>query len=233
MVLYAQPKVSTRYSDNFTEQVGSAKGACGTALETNVMIMTLDPCSHDEADCSPAYAALQRYEISSLDMQQLYRGSIDNTDDRKAVCDWLVDNLDRFERTVVPQTYPRTMRQGSFYQHYTRATMFVAVLAIVLVLLCAFASKHYQKTKVMVSPRATFVNSPSAQFQQRLTLVAVVQKYAQVDFLLFILAGLFMVALSAVLYSVKPTNGSCIARTWFMAIGYSLELIPLAVKVAA
>lgn len=59
------------------------------------------------------------------------------------------------------------------------------------------------------------------------------QRYAQVDFLLMILGGLFFVALAALFYSLEPSKVVCVCRQWFVAVGYSLELVPLAVKVAA
>jgi len=78
---------------------------------------------------------------------------------------------------------------------------------MLVISICVFGTKKFEKAKVMI--------------------------YAQVDFLLMILAGLFLVAISALLYSIAPTKAVCIMRNWFVAVGYSLELIPLAVKVAA
>lgn len=48
-----------------------------------------------------------------------------------------------------------------------------------------------------------------------------------------ILGGLFLVAVGAILNSLAPTKAICVCREWFVAVGYSLELIPLMVKVAA
>ena len=58
-------------------------------------------------------------------------------------------------------------------------------------------------------------------------------KYAQIEFLRLLLAGAFLTAVGAVLVGAPPSNGTCIAAIWFVQIGYTLELIPLIVKIAA
>ena len=44
---------------------------------------------------------------------------------------------------------------------------------------------------------------------------------------------MLLVASGALISSLQPTTISCVCGIWFVLIGYSLELIPLLVKVAA
>ena len=55
----------------------------------------------------------------------------------------------------------------------------------------------------------------------------------QLEFLIMIMVGLAFVALGALFYSLAPTKIVCVCGEWFVLLGYSLELIPLMVKVAA
>eukprot|EP00957_Ditylum_brightwellii_P166427 12668370-Ditylum_brightwellii.AAC.1 len=40
-------------------------------------------------------------------------------------------------------------------------------------------------------------------------------------------------SISAILYATPPSLGSCVARQWIATLGFSLELVPIIVKVAA
>ncbi|KAL7551981.1 hypothetical protein ACHAWF_015202 [Thalassiosira exigua] len=202
-----RPSKDERCSANFTEQVGAPEGACDAGPMPNSVLMTLEECERRDGSCSPAFAALQSYELTNLDFQQIYQFSFEapSNDRREAACRWFAENLDVIRETFIPRTYPRQPREER--SRVTYATIAVSILAMVCVLLCAFGTKHHEKTKVMI--------------------------YAQVDFLLIILSGLLLVAVSALLFSLSPTKGVCASRQWFIMVGYSLELIPLAVKVAA
>lgn len=58
--------------------------------------------------------------------------------------------------------------------------------------------------------------------------------YAQIEFLYLLLAGSACVAVGAILQGLEnPTNATCVAQIWLTSLGYTLELVPLLVKVAA
>ena len=48
-----------------------------------------------------------------------------------------------------------------------------------------------------------------------------------------VIVGLAFIALGAFFYSLAPTKIVCVCGEWLVLLGYSLELIPLMVKVAA
>jgi len=198
-----------RCSENFEDQIGSPLGACQTGPGENVIVTTLKECEDDDDGiCSPAYDTLQAYEFTNFNLQQIFQYRLNNPgQDRLAVCMWFAENLEYIKEQFVPSTYPRKRRKEAFYQPYTYFTVALAALSIICVLACAFASKKFQKTKVMI--------------------------YAQVDFLLIILSGLTLVGVSALLWSIVPSKAVCTCRVWSSFLGYSLEVIPLTVKVAA
>jgi hypothetical protein len=58
-------------------------------------------------------------------------------------------------------------------------------------------------------------------------------QFAQVEFVFLLLLGLVFVSVAALLTVVPPTHASCITIAWLLNIGYTLELVPLVVKIAA
>ncbi len=143
-----------RCPTNFTEQIGSPIGSCDAGPVPMVILTTLEDCELGEyASCSPAYSALWNYDLTNLNLQQIYkyRSNDSDHDGRHAVCRWLVENLDSVKQTIIPKTYPRQRRDKAFYQPLTYFTLVLAVLCMAVVLSCAITSKRYKETKVMVS----------------------------------------------------------------------------------
>ena len=58
-------------------------------------------------------------------------------------------------------------------------------------------------------------------------------RFAQIEFVFLLLFGLILVAIAAILSAVPPTNFTCVASVWFTYIGYTFEIGPLVVKIAA
>lgn len=153
-----------RCSDDLAEQVGSPAGSCDAGPVANLMAIALDACDHGDAACSPAYAALQKYGISNLDLQQIYKyriGDPGDRDGRRAACRWVVENLESLERAVVPKTYPRQRRDKAFVQPLTYFSTILAATSILSVVSCVFLTKKYKKAKVMVS---RYKMCPSSHF---------------------------------------------------------------------
>mmetsp|Transcript_26727 Transcript_26727/g.50669 ORF Transcript_26727/g.50669 Transcript_26727/m.50669 type:complete len:447 (-) Transcript_26727:228-1568(-) len=201
--------------------MGSPLGSCDTnlmslkkyvigSLRTNTFIQT-------EASRSPAYDMIGAMGISTLDMfsimklwqqehsSERYYGS------RYAVCHWVAHNIDALMSKMVPPSYPRDHQVQSFYDVQHPGLLFVALtfggIALLAVLVCFGLTWQWKKRMVIV--------------------------YAQPEFLYVILMGLSMVAISAILHATPPSNGSCVARTWMTILGFSMELVPLIVKVKA
>ena len=60
-----------------------------------------------------------------------------------------------------------------------------------------------------------------------------VMKHAQVEFMWLVLMGLLFLATGSLLVSLPPTNATCTLALWSIQFGFTLELVPLIVKVAA
>jgi hypothetical protein len=58
-------------------------------------------------------------------------------------------------------------------------------------------------------------------------------RLAQIEFLWLLLAGALLISMGAIVAGTPPTKGSCVAEICLIALGYTLELVPLIVKVAA
>mmetsp|Transcript_17694 Transcript_17694/g.23600 ORF Transcript_17694/g.23600 Transcript_17694/m.23600 type:complete len:566 (+) Transcript_17694:1467-3164(+) len=166
----------------------------------------------DAASRSPAYDFVKGICIDDLQLDEMFthwlsRGvDPQSYDARDAVCQWAAENLDVLKK-FVPHGFPRSNRFAeNELQFYTYVAMGVGGLAALLVCLSWCATLFHRKKDVMLS--------------------------SQVGFLLMLLCGLLFVSVGAILYAFQPTTTICISRQWFVVLGFSLQLIPLFVKVA-
>jgi len=127
-------------------------------------------------------------------------------DPRDAVCRWIGENFEELERRLIPPTFPRKIEERKSSVFQIVALVFGAI-AVVTTILCTIRTYLYRKNLVFV--------------------------YAQVQFVFLLLFGLLLVSLSAITTALPPTNGSCIASVWLINIGYTFEIVPLIVKIAA
>jgi hypothetical protein len=203
-------------------QIGEAEGACDTAPQAlqKVIGKGLREISHqqgvNEVLWSPALDAVMNYEISDLQLGQIFNYWLErgvdkwNYDPREATCRWVVENLDLIQ-SFVPPSYPRVvveedfMGSSLFKASLFKASVVAACLATALIIVFLILVHLRRKTKVMF--------------------------YAQVEFVYLILGGLMLVALGALAMAVPPSNTTCALVIWVMNLGYSVELPPLALKI--
>lgn len=57
--------------------------------------------------------------------------------------------------------------------------------------------------------------------------------YAQINFCFIMLIGFALSSIASIVYVVEPSLASCTATQWLVVLGFTLELTPLLVKVAA
>jgi len=152
---------------------------------------------------SPAYETVRLFTISKIQLDQLMQNKEKSTA-REAVCQWVVDNYESVKR-FIPKTYPRTeeIDEGILTLYYV-SLVFGSIAAIL----------------VLVTGILVFFNKKKQSV-----------KLAQVDFMFLILAGLLAMSIGSIIMVVPPTNSTCVATQWFINIGYTLELVPLIVKV--
>lgn len=200
----------TQCSAVVANQVGDPEGACeDTASQTNILIATaLRNVTVDtpESIRSPAYEVLSRYTLSDLRLSEILDYKRAGKTPRQRVCEWVDDNFDLIQETMVPPTYPRTLEENG-YLGLMCSSLAIGAIATLSVL-WTVRETHRQREKPIV-------------------------RHAQVDFLFLVLAGSFLVALGAVLMAVPVSDPSCVAQVWFIHLGYSLSLVPQIVKVAA
>lgn len=58
------------------------------------------------------------------------------------------------------------------------------------------------------------------------------RKSAQIEFLLLLLLGLFLVSLGSLLLALEPSEGSCISSMWMINVGYTTQLVPTIMRVS-
>jgi hypothetical protein len=206
-----------RCSQNQNEHIGQEEGSCDAEAHSYQKLIVSNMYRQyyyegsDIATRSPAYDTIKNIQIKDLWLEQMFREWYErdadrwNYDPRSAVCEWVGENIDALQR-FIPESYPRSIH----VEQYDRPILFLAagiagICILIVTTISAFTYK-YRKRKVIL--------------------------YAQPSFLFFVLSGLFLVCISAILFATTPSEGTCMAREWFLVLGYSFELVPLIVKVA-
>eukprot|EP00934_Nitzschia_sp_Nitz4_P007435 Nitzschia sp. Nitz4//scaffold138_size62050//40663//43710//NITZ4_006392-RA/size62050-processed-gene-0.8-mRNA-1//1//CDS//3329535779//7425//frame0 len=194
---------------------GQPLGGCDNEANDLKMVIasSLRDMSYNasEVERSPGYEALRNLKVSHLDMNVMLGQWAANGRTgfaaREAVCSWVTEHLDELE-SFIPHGFPRTIVE---YTKYNEPLLYVAiscaVLAFVYVLVAWGMVYTYRRRKVFV--------------------------FAQIPFVNMVLGGLLLVTITAFLFALEPSATVCTSRVWFLSLGYTLELVPLLVKVAA
>ena len=205
---------------DFAKSVGDSIGACDEVPHPLQKMVTtaLYSISHDptipEPLWSPAYDTVKAFRISDLQIGKIFdywqqRGTDRwNFDPRDAACRWIVENLD-FVQSFVPLTHPRKMADD--FTENTRPVYYISLVMAslaVLYVLGAGMVTYWQRERRVI-------------------------KSAQIEFLWLLLSGLLLVSLGALLLAVPPSDGTCVTASWMTNLGYTLELAPLIMKIAA
>lgn len=209
-----------RCSDDPALRLGVPEGVCDESARPLHKLMlrkffdlTQDP-SIPEALRNPAHPLVSQFSLSELQINDIFRYWLEQPDEpREAICQWVVDNLDDLEQ-FLPRGYPRTIRDSS-----TDPSSSGRALSITTAVLGALATLLVLTTTGLV-------------FYHRNRRVL---RYAQIEFLYLLLFGSAMVSVGAILTGLQtpPSNSACIGQIWLVSLGYTLQMVPLLVKVAA
>ena len=208
-----------RCSADLELQVGDPLGSCDDPphplfrlTAESLYEMSYDPLL-PESMHSPGHDAIGALTLSGLQIGKIfdYWLKLDSDkwgyDPREATCQWFVDNLDMI-KSVIPRSYPRVLREDDDLKDplfFTSLSLGIAATLLVSIAMI-LTWKHRTKRALM---------------------------QAQVEFLWILLIGLLMVAVGAVLLVIPPSDVSCSAIIWLTNLGYTMELVPLIIKVAA
>ncbi|CAB9525114.1 Gamma-aminobutyric acid (GABA) B receptor [Seminavis robusta] len=193
------------------KRIGSALTVCddppmllSKLLSTTIFDSIKDP-TLPQGIVSPSHSVLANYRLSSIQLDEIFFIWNRRGDAREAVCEWIVDNMDHLEE-LVPRTYPRAFQKKDHAPLMYASTLLGAIV-VVLVLVTLFLVHRNQNRRSV--------------------------KYSQIEFLVLLLVGSLFIGMGAIVIGIPSTNASCIAEVWLINIGYTLELVPLIVKVAA
>mmetsp|Transcript_7699 Transcript_7699/g.10668 ORF Transcript_7699/g.10668 Transcript_7699/m.10668 type:complete len:700 (+) Transcript_7699:666-2765(+) len=214
--LEARPTEEERCSTDPIIRFGREEGSCDYAAQIAARpiassLQKSEP-NVDETYKSPAYDTVRNIEITNLQLDYMFRRwsaqNIDplNYDPRDAVCMWAAENAETL-LSFIPESHPRSFRKEEQNRPVMFGAIATAAISIIIVAAVSILTFFYREKKVMVC--------------------------AQPIFLYMLLGGLFFLGVGAILNAVSASQDSCIAQEWFVLIGYSLELTPLIVKVAA
>lgn len=201
-----------RCHGNLTERGGDERGICDDPplpLQKVVSIglreATYDP-SIPEALRSPAYDVAKLFTLTTLQLDNIFNYRKQYADPREALCRWAVDNKDWIQE-FAPPSYPRSIRERSNASPLSRVALGLASLATLVVILAVVGVYRLRHHKVM--------------------------KSAQIEFVALLLLGLILIPLGAIVIAAPATNGSCTVAVWLVSLGYTIELVPLLVRISA
>ena len=165
---------------------------------------------------SPGHQLTSNIQLSDVDITQMMVDWVNrgvdkwNYDPRDAVCTWVAQNYEDGMKlkNFLPPGYPRVIHQEAGYN--SRLTYFCIALGVVGSVLS------------VVAGCATYIFRGEKQI-----------KFAQEQFMYLLSLGFFFVGVGASIYGAIPSIGSCVARMWFVIIGFTLVYVPLLMKIFA
>jgi 7 transmembrane sweet-taste receptor of 3 GCPR len=123
----------------------------------------------------------------------------------------VVDNYDLIS-SFVPRSHPRVLTNHSISNGFNNTALNSATLAFACIAL----------TGVLMCGVGTYAQRKKRAIQR-----------AQLEFLSLLILGLAMMGIAAILLTMQSTDGICTATLWMWSVGYTLEMVPLIVKIAA
>jgi len=211
--LHAREELTDRCAADYrTNSANFLKGSCDTLTASlyKMKIATLydltNANSIPAALQSPGDKVFELFRISEYQLAEIFTRWKEMGDPRVAICEWANENLD-YMQSFVPNSYPRTMveaKDGGGLR-YTAA----ALAGFVILSAIASAFLVFQRRKLRI-----FV-------------------LAQVEFVGLLLSGTLFISTAALAMVLSTSNAGCVAVEWIINVGYTLELVPLLVKVSA
>lgn len=207
-------RISTKdqCSNSSTLREGDSAGACDETAEPIQKVvakifysMSVDP-TVPAGLLNPAYDVMKLFTVTNEQQGDFFDYWIQKGSPREAICQWVVDNFNQIQE-FVPRTFPRSLDRVTDVGPLLYTSTILGGLAAVQVLWAGFLVFKYRTRRVLVT--------------------------AQLEFLYMLLAGAFVTSVGAIVTAISPTNITCIVAIWLVNIGYTLELVPLIVKVAA
>ena len=203
-------------SYDLDQRLGNQMGACDYELNQLNKIISSGLLSatmqRDEINRSPALDFIRQMRIPPMAMESILQQWVMESGDpsftaRDVICQWVYDNADYLQR-YIPNSYPRTIvDQGLELQQFNIVATTFGVLSIVITFVAlAFTIYHRKHTVIL---------------------------YSKIDFLYCILIGFLIIAIASVIVLAEPTFVSCTSQQWAIALGYTLQFIPLLLKIAA
>lgn len=200
-----------RCHEEFERRVGDARGACEMESHNLQKVISSSFALGEEEPIgiqSPAHQVLKSFSITELQINELFDYWIqdEDKDPRQAICNWVGNNLD-YIQDLIPKTYPRKLTVQSENSPLQTIALILGLVALAVVLVTIYLVYRKRHHRVMV--------------------------FAQVEFIFILLAGLLIIAVGAIMVAIPPANPICVSVIWLINLGYTLELVPLIVKVSA
>jgi len=199
---------------------GDEKGACGEPftstqkLAVGNMQSNIAESLNPKSRMSPAYDAYKDFSITELQVADILTAWVDRGRDkfgfdlRYATCEWMVENLETVIQSVVPPTHPRAFKGASNTSPLAIVALVFSAITITFTIctVCAMWHKHQK---------------------------GAIGRAAQIEFLVLLLVGLFLVSIGSLSLALEPSKWTCTGSIWMITIGYTTQLVPTMIRVSA
>mmetsp|Transcript_34240 Transcript_34240/g.102525 ORF Transcript_34240/g.102525 Transcript_34240/m.102525 type:complete len:928 (-) Transcript_34240:190-2973(-) len=197
---------------------GDSKGACGEnhvttrKMAVENMQSNINTHANPKSRMSPAYDVYEAFSFTSVEINDIMGDWISRGVDkygfdlRLATCKWMTENLDHIMKSFVPPSHPRILVPSNNSALTIAAFVFSAIAILLTIGTMGGILFKHQKGSF---GRAT-----------------------QIEFLLLLLAGLFMVSVGSLLLAIEPSTGTCVGSIWMINVGYTTQLVPTLIRVS-
>ena len=218
-ITYRAKELNSKKCSNSTkERRGNIIGACDYAVIPLKKVIsrglsTLSLANGNDALQSPAYEFLKQLYMPEYALPNIFRQwtrlkVTHNSADapRESICEWVYDNFDELIR-YSPRGFPRN-RQTRSYSSLAHTGYVFGFISIILATATAVLTYVWRDHHILKSAQVPVLSSMSA--------------------------GYFLAGISALLYAVvETTDAICTLQQWTLRLGYSLEVVPILIKVSA
>jgi len=196
---------------------GDGKGACGetsyslSKIASVQLQLNIKENRNKKAQMSPAYEVYRDFSISEFEVEDLLskwllrRKDKYNFDLRYVSCEWVTENLEHIIQNFVPPSHPKIFLTS---KSPVTVVAYIFSIAAIMLALGTMTGIFYQHHK------------------------GIIIRGTQLEFLQFLLAGLLLTSIGSFLLVLEPSKGTCVGSIWFINVGYTLQLVPMIVRVS-
>lgn len=209
---------TTQCITSYEDRIGESVGSCDYQMDELQKVISMglhiaalqDQAKNPLVLRSPALNYLKAFQVSSLSISHILaktmevkKPGLEDYASREGLCEWLYDNIEPLLDQIDLKANPRFfMEADNMHAGLRKAALSLGITSLIWVAITAVMTMKW-RTKQTI-------------------------RLARVDCLIWILLGFALLGAS----SVTEIYGHCNLTVWLMIIGFTMELVPILIKIA-